>query len=181
MQLRKLVHLSGAAFAFIALFSPYLALVAVGAGIAAFLALEGVKGGIHVPLLSSLYRDGERAGIAYEPLFYLASIASLLLISLSYFPPACDAAIIVLTVGDGLASMVGRAFGKYRLPHSEKTLEGTLSGFAVAAAVGFIFAGPVAVAGAAAGMAVEAYAPRFENVSVAASALLVMVILSLLA
>lgn len=178
MYLRKLVHLSGAAFAFIAWLNPYLAVIGITAGLIAFFVLEALKHGINIPLLPSLYRDGERSAIAYEPLIYLASIASLLLISLFFLPQACYTAIIVLTLGDGVAGIVGRALGKHKLPHSEKSWEGSLAGLAVAATVGIFFAGPLAIAGAAAGMAAEAYSQRLENLSVALSAFLAMAILT---
>ncbi len=180
LQLRKLVHVSGAAFAFMALFDPYLAVACIAAGIIAFFGLEASRQRIKLPLLPSLYRDSELAGRAYEPLLYLLSIALLLMLSLVFMPSACYAAIIVLTIGDGVAGIVGRAFGKRKLPHSDKTWLGSLSGLAMAAMLGFIFIGPLAIAGAVAGMAVEGYSHRLENFSVAASAFLVMAILSLL-
>jgi dolichol kinase len=150
MQIRKLVHLSGAVFPVIAWFSPYLAVVGIAAGIVAFFALEAFKYGAGAPWMSLLYRDGERAGIANEPLLYLVSIASLLLISLFFLPSACYAAIVVLAVGDGIAGVVGKAFGKHKVPYGKKTWEGT-----------------------------AAYARRFENISVAASSFIVMAILTL--
>jgi dolichol kinase len=180
MYLRKLVHLSGAAFVLIAWFSPILASLGIAAGLIAFFTLEAVKLGAGVPWLWSLYREDERAGIAYEPLLYLASIALLLLVSLFFLPSACYAAIIVLTVGDGVAGLAGRLPGKHKLPYCTKTWEGTVAGFVLAAAAGFLIAGPVAVAGAAAGMAAEAYTRRFENLSVALAAFLAMAILSLI-
>ncbi len=180
MQLRKLVHLSGAVFPAIAWFSPFLAIMAITAGVVAFIAMEAIKHSPAAAWTSLLYRDGENDGIAYEPLLYLLSIASLLVVSVFFLPPACYAAIVVLTIGDGVAGMVGKAVGKHRLPGSNKTLEGTAAGLIAASAAGFLFAGPLAIAGAAAGMAVEAYARRFENVSVAASAFIVMAVLTLL-
>lgn len=180
MQLRKLVHLSGAVLPAIAWFSPFLAIVAIAAGIVAFIAVEAIKHGPASAWTSMLYRDGEKHGIAYEPLLYLLSIASLLVVSVFFLLPACYAAIVVLTIGDGIAGLVGKAVGKHKLPGSNKTLEGTAASFIAASAVGFLFAGPLAIAGAASGMAIEAYARRFENVSVAASSFIAMAILSLL-
>jgi dolichol kinase len=177
---RKLVHLSGAAFPLIAAVNPYLALAGMIAAIIAFFSLEALKGRAHIPLASLLYREQERSGPASEPLLYLISIASLLAMSLFFMPAACYAAIIVLTVGDGAAGLAGKAFGRRKLPRSEKTWTGSLARLTLAAAAGFIFAGPAAIAGAAAGMAVEGYAPRLENLLVPASAFLTMAILSLL-
>lgn len=180
LELRKLVHVSGAAFAFIAWLNPYVAVAGIAAGIVAFFGLEASRQRIKIPFLPALYRDSELSGPAYEPLLYLLSIASLLVLSLFFMPSACYAAIIVLTIGDGVAGIVGRAFGKRKLPHSNKTWLGSLSGLAMAAMLGFIFIGPLAIAGAVAGMAVEGYSHRLENFSIAASAFIVMAILSLL-
>ena len=179
MYLRKLVHLSGAAFALVASFNPYVAVAGFAAGLLAFAALEAVKKP-GAPWPPALYRDGERDGIASEPLLYLLSIAALLVISLFFLPAACYAAIVVLAVGDGVAGLVGGALGKHRLPYGRKTWEGTAAGFIAAAAAGFLFAGPLAIAGAAAGMAVEAYAHGFENLSIALAAFLAMAAVSLI-
>jgi dolichol kinase len=180
VSLRKLVHISGAAFPIIAIFNPYLALASILAVILAFFSFEAVKPRTNIPLVSSMYREYERSIPAGEPLFYLTSIASLLVLSLFFMPSACYAAIIVLTVGDGISGVAGKAFGRRKIPHGEKTWIGSISGFALAAAFGFMIAGPVAIAGAAAGMAVEGYSHRLENLLVASSAFLAMAILSLL-
>ncbi|BAI62800.1 phosphatidate cytidylyltransferase family protein [Methanocella paludicola SANAE] len=177
---RKLVHISGAAFAFLALFSRQLSLLIVMAGIITFFTLEALRRRADLPFVSALYRDSERKSIALEPLLYLLCIAMLLAMSMVFDRGACLTAIIVLTVGDGLAGIAGRAFGRHRLPQGKKTWEGSISGFIAASAVGFLFAGPLAIAGAAAGMAAEAYSRRLENLSVAAASFLTMAILSLL-
>ncbi|HTY91587.1 MAG TPA: phosphatidate cytidylyltransferase [Methanocella sp.] len=177
---RKLVHISGAAFAFIGLYDRALSLGIALAGIIAFFILEAARRRIDLPFLSALYRDSEKKSIASEPLLYLLCIATLLAVSLAFDPPACLAAIVVLTIGDGIAGIAGRAVGRHRLPNSQKTWEGSLSGFIAASAIGFLFAGPLAIAGAAAGMAAEAYSGRLENLSVAAISFLAMAILSAL-
>lgn len=177
---RKLVHISGAAFAFFALYSQALSLLIVLAGIIVFFILEALRRFTDLPFLSMLYRDSERKSIAAEPLLYLLCIAVLLAISMVFDPYVCLAAVIVLTLGDGAAGIVGRAIGKHQLPHSKKTWEGSLAGFIAASAVGFLFVGPLAVAGTAAGMAAEAYSERLENLAVAAASFSAMAILSLL-
>jgi dolichol kinase len=179
VSLRKLVHISGAAFAFIAALDPFVALSGIAVGIIVFFSFELLKRRTKLPFASSLYRENECQGAAVEPALYLISIASLLVASLFFMPSACYAAIIVLTIGDGVAAVAGKSFGKRKLPHSEKTWIGSLTGFALAAIFGFIIAGPVAIAGAAAGMAVEGYSHRLENLLIASSAFLAMAILSL--
>jgi dolichol kinase len=179
VSLRKLVHISGAAFAFIAALNPSVALAGITVGIIVFFSFELLKRRVKIPLAYYLYRENERQGAAVEPALYLISIASLLIASLFFMPSACYAAIIVLTLGDGVAAIAGKSFGKRRLPYSEKTWIGSVTGFALAAFLGFIVAGPVAIAGAATGMAVEGYSHRLENLLIASSAFLAMAILSL--
>jgi len=161
-------------------FSRPLSLLIVLAGIVVFFALEAMRRRMDLPLVSVLYRDSEKKSIAVEPLLYLSCIAALLAMSMALDPGVCLAAIIVITLGDGLAGIAGRAVGKHPLPQSKKTWEGSVAGFIAASAVGYIFAGPSAIAGGGAGMAAEAYSRRLENLSVAAASFLSMAILSLL-
>jgi dolichol kinase len=174
MRFRKLVHLCGAAFAVIALYDVYVALGLVVLGMAAFLLLEALKSRLDKALLLTLYREGELKSCAMEPLLFLAAIGCLLLVSIFFVPKACYGAIIVLTIGDGFASVIGRALGKTKLPFSEKTWAGSLSGFVLSTLIGFLIAGPAIIVGAAAGMAVEAYSKKYENFIIAAVAFLSM-------
>lgn len=164
--------MAGAAFAFIALFNVYVAIGLVLLGILAFIALEALKPKLDKKLLLTLYRDGELGAYAYEPMYFLISILGLLLISLVFMPAACYGAIVVLAIGDGAATVVGRAIGEVKIPFSRKTAEGSLAGFVLASVVGFFVAGPAIVIGAAAGMAVEAYSGKYENLLVSAVAFL---------
>jgi dolichol kinase len=75
-----------------------------------------------------------------------------------------------MTVGDGFAALAGRSLRGPGLPGSRKTWYGTLAGIVAAGAVGYLFAGPVAFAGAVGGMAAEAYAGRYDNAITAAVA-----------
>lgn len=176
---RKLVHISGAAFAFIALYSRALSLLIILAVLLLFFILEAIRRYSDLPLLSILYRDSEKKSVAAEPMLYLLCIATLLAISMVFDQSVCLAAIIVLTVGDGIAGIAGRAIGRHQLPQSKKTWEGSLAGLIAASAVGLIFVGPLAIAGAAAGMAAEACSSRLENLSIVVASFLAMALLSL--
>ena len=125
-----------------------------------------------------LYREHELGTIAYEPLAYLLSIVALLALSLVFMPQACYVAIVAMTVGDGIAALVGRSIQGPELPGSRKTWYGSLAGLVVAAAAGYLVAGPMAIAGAAGGMAAEAYAGKYDNAITAAAALVCAVIAS---
>ncbi len=88
------------------------------------------------------------------PLYFAAGILASLLI----FPaPFNYVAIAVVTLGDGFASVVGRMFGKHKIPHTGgKSLEGTIAGVFCAFAGALIFVSPMtAIAAALAGMGVE--------------------------
>lgn len=171
---RKVIHLSGAVFALIALFAPLFAAACVVLGLVTFISLEIARSRMNIGPLSVLYRDYEASGCASEPLMYLLSILVLLTISLFAMPSVCYASIIVLTIGDGIASVIGKKFGRTRLPYSNKTWAGSISGFLLSTAIGYFFAGPIIIAGAAAGMAVEAYMEKHENALIAASAFISM-------
>ena len=162
-SLRKLVHMGGVLFVPLAMFNQYLALGMAVLGIGAFFALEFVKRRLDPKLMGLLYRNGELKGTAMEPLAYLLAITLLLAISLLFMPKACYVAIVVLTLGDGVATIVGKAIRGPKLPKTEKTWSGMLSGIIVSASVGFFIAGPAALAGAAGGMIAEAYAGRGDN------------------
>jgi dolichol kinase len=110
--------------------------------------------------------------VAYEPLAYLLSIVALLALALVFMPLACYVAIVVMTVGDGFAALVGRWLHGPRLPYSRKTWYGSIAGFIIAGAAGFLFAGPMAFAGAAGGMIAEAYAGKYDNAITATVALI---------
>lgn len=169
---RKLIHIGGGLFVPVALFNRYLALALALLGLFLFVVLERQKRGAFPELFRRLYRDNERESVAMEPLAYLLAIIALLALSVVFMPAACYVALIVMTVGDGVASVAGRALKGPQLPYSHKTLSGSLAGLIAAAAAGYFVAGlPVAIAGAAGGMAAEAYAGKYDNAITAAAAL----------
>jgi len=100
------------------------------------------------------------------PLFLAAGVLSTLLI----FPaPINYAAIAIVTLGDGSASIVGRIYGKNRIPFSNgKTVEGTAAGMFCAFVGASIFVSPVmALVAASVGMIVEFLPLRInDNISV---------------
>ena len=85
--------------------------------------------GYHVPLISrvtalaSRRRDGDRFVLGPVTLGLGALIALLL-----YPNPAASIAIYALAFGDGLSSLVGKSFGRIRLPLTGgKSLEGSIT------------------------------------------------------
>ena len=96
------------------------------------------------------------------PLYFAAGI----LISLLIFPfPFNYVAIAVVTLGDGFASVVGRMFGKHKIPYSGgRTIEGTAAGIVCAFAGAMLFTSPtVALMAALTGMAIELVQLRISD------------------
>ena len=180
-SLRKLIHVGGVLFVPLALYNQYIALALAMLATLLFIVAERQKLRVVPHFFRSLYRGHELDAIAYEPLAYILSLDALLALSLVYMPLACYMGIIVMTVGDGVAAIVGLRLRWPRLPYTRKTLSGSLAGFVAAAVVGYFVAGPaMAVAGAAGGMAAEAYAGRYDNAVTAAVAFACAVLVSLL-
>ncbi|MGA9139640.1 MAG: hypothetical protein WBZ29_05420 [Methanocella sp.] len=163
----------------VAIYNKYLALALAFLSLLLFIVFERQKRRAVPRFFRHLYREREFGTVAMEPLAYLLSIIALLALSTVFMPEACYVAIVVMTVGDGVAGLAGRAMKGPRLPYSNKTLYGSLAGFLVAAGAGYLIAGiPMAIAGAAGGMAAEAYAGKYDNAITAAAAFACAVIIT---
>lgn len=98
--------------------------------------------------------DENQSTFIRAPLYFAAGILASLLI----FPaPFNYAAIVVVTLGDGIASIIGRMYGAHRIRFTGgKTLEGTAAGAACAFGGALIFVSPTtALVVTLVGMAVE--------------------------
>jgi len=169
-SLRKLVHVGGSLFVPLAIYNQYLALAFAVLATLVFIVFEWQKRRFVPGFFRHLYRERELGTVACEPLAYLLSIVALLGLSLVFMPLVCYVAIVVMTVGDGFAAIVGRTMQGPPLPYSCKTWYGTLAGIIISGAAGYLFAGPVAIAGAIGGMIAEAYAGKYDNAITAAVA-----------
>lgn len=161
---RKFLHISGAAIPFVA---PRLGLpvvLAVSAALAAVYAAHEVHGLRHL--------DPVKRGDGFDPapLEYIFSVVAVLLLP---GRAAGYAAIEVLALGDGLASLAGGRLG-ISLPGTDKTLEGSAACFVGGLAGSLFFLDPAsALLAAAVGAAVEAYVP-FDNLAVPFAVYLVL-------
>jgi Dolichol kinase len=142
----------------------------VGLGVTYYVSENYRLKGRSFPLFSAITKLAMRNDIGQEnqnmfvkaPLYFAAGILASLLI----FPaPFNYVAIAVVTLGDGFASVVGRMFGKHKIPHSGgKSLEGTTAGICCAFAGASIFVSPTtALVAALAGMAVELLQLRISD------------------
>lgn len=175
MPLRKLVHMGGTVFVFIAyFFGKHEAIYLVLLCMSFFLLLELLKPGLcNNAYLRCLWREEEVKGFALDPLLYFLSILCLLLFSLYLDEGICYASIAVLTMGDGISTIVG-VRGKHHFRDSKKTIEGAVSGILASFVVGFFFAGYFALIGSLAGMFAEVTSRRYDNLTVPFSAFFMM-------
>jgi phytol kinase len=128
--LRKSIHLLIAFVPGIAKWNLGLAMGLLSGGILFYAACELLRvAGYHVPLVSRVTalaarrRDGDRFVLGPITLG-LGALLSLLL----YPDPAASIAIYALAFGDGFSSLVGKTFGRIRLPLTGgKSLEGSLT------------------------------------------------------
>lgn len=161
--LRKSIHIAGLSVPLIAIAAgvlpaaSFVIALATAYCVSEYFRLKGRQ----VPVLAAVTKIAARseseekeAKFVKAPLFFAAGILASLLI----FPaPLNYAAIAVVALGDGLASVAGRMYGKHKIPHTGgKTVEGTAAGMACAFLGAALFAPPyIAAAAAAAGMAAE--------------------------
>ncbi|WP_148039242.1 hypothetical protein [Methanohalophilus sp. RSK] len=172
LPLRKIVHMSGGAVPFIAdIYGREYAALALGFATLIFFIMEVIKPAEKKRYVYGLlWRNGEKEVFALDPLFYILSF--FVLLGLSYFVNAgiCYASMVVLTLGDGVAPLIGY-LGRLRLPGSCKTVEGTTGGIILSSIVGFYFVGVLAVVGSVAGMVTECSISRHDNLFIPFAAL----------
>lgn len=175
MHLRKAIHISGVLIPVAAvLVGKSQTMLLLLSGFIAFLVIEASKQKIPQGFLSMFYRENEFKEFSIEPMSYLISALSLLYLSFFIDEKITFAAIAILAAGDGVAGVVGRRYGRHRLPFNKnKSWEGTLSGFIAASLSGFYFAGGIALAGSAFGMLVGAV-NKHDNIAVPYAALAAM-------
>ena len=167
---RKAIHVGGMLVPFISIQSGTAAAASLVAALSVlYLASEYARlQGRTLPIISRItelaVRRSTESGqkmVVKAPLYLAIGVTASLLI----FPdPVSYAAIAVVTLGDGAASIVGRRYGRHGIPGTGKTAEGSAAGFACAAAGAMLFIEPhLAVPAAAIGMAVEAVPLRRVN------------------
>ncbi len=161
---RKTIHISGFSVPFISIAAGVHTAAAIVLALAAaysiseYLRLKGHS----LPLLTSVTKMAMRDDRGNEkqstfvkaPLYFAAGILASLLV----FPaPFNYAAIAVVTLGDGFASIAGRLCGKHKIPYTGgKTVEGGTVGFVCAFAGAVVFVSPTtALIAATIGMAIE--------------------------
>ncbi len=129
----------------------------------------------HVPIFSTIFskckrRDDER-GFLY---FFIGIILTLYFFGFNM--DIANSAILMLLIGDSASTIIGKKFGRHKLPFNvSKSVEGSLAFFIVGflCAVTLLPLGP-AFFGALAGALTEAYSPIDDNIPVPVISALVM-------
>jgi dolichol kinase/phosphoserine phosphatase len=140
--------------------------------------------GKRVPVISDITRmaagRSEFQEFVTSPVFYAIGIT----LALLAFPgPIAGASIAVLTLGDGFASILGRRYGRRRIPFNKnKAIEGTMGGLFFAFLGALIFVDPFkALVASAVGMLVEVVPlPLNDNLTIPLASGLSLMALTLL-
>jgi dolichol kinase len=132
--LRKSIHIGSLAIALLMRFrwfEPWMMLTIAGAGV-----LFNI---IFLPKIGLIYRDNEPrrySGVVFFPLSLL--ILTLVFWTLADAPYAVAAGWSLMSIGDGFATLAGKASGKGVLPWNPKKSYAGLAAFVVTGAVGTI-------------------------------------------
>ena len=185
--LRKLIHLGGAAFALLYLVAPRQVVLAVALVILA-LTTAVEWGRQRWPALERLFERiigaALRQGEESQPTAGLWSMLGVIITLLAFERRFAIPAILYAQVGDPAAEIVGRRWGRHRMPNG-KSLEGSLACFVVNLGVGLAcclvlpLSPGVAVLGALAATLTEATpTPLGDNLTMAPVAGLAMALVS---
>lgn len=138
------------------------AILLVAGTLLGFISLKGIKLPVIYSFLKKAERTEEKKLPGKGPLTFLIGV----LLALSLFPSnAALGALIVLVFGDSASTLIGRQFGKTKLP-GKRSLEGTLAGLIASfIALQFWFPLNVSLAVALVGMLAE-FLPVNDNLSI---------------
>ena len=157
---RKAIHLC-AAFVPLCLWLAYTpTLVALAACLAGYCAAEALRiKGVTVPVVSSVTAAAARKRDANAFVLGPVTLAAGIIITAAAFDPvSARVGILSLALGDGIASLAGKCFGKTRIPFTRgKTCAGSLACWTAVFAAAFAVTGSARAAffTACAGMALE--------------------------
>ncbi|GAB4307896.1 MAG: SEC59/DGK1/VTE5 family protein [Methanobacteriaceae archaeon] len=119
---------------------------------------------IYVPFFSTILRRCRRSADEKGYIYFFIGV-TIALILFNFNMNIANATIIILVFGDAASTLIGKRFGKIKLPyHKYKTLEGSLA-FLIVGFLGALFQVPLTPAffGALSGTIAEAYSPLDDN------------------
>lgn len=129
----------------------------------------------YIPLFSPILRRCKRSHDERGSIYFFIGILITLIIFHNNLAVA-NAAILILLFGDSASTVVGRKYGKIRLPfQNHKTLEGSLAFFIIGLVFALTQLPPIpSLFGVLAGTITEAYSPIDDNLTVPVISGLVM-------
>jgi dolichol kinase len=165
---RQLIHASGVFIVVLSYFLPSHLLILLCVAILVFVVIVFRLDHQHnIPFFSTILRiakrDEDERGFVY---FFIGIIVTLYFFQFNM--AIANAAILILLFGDSASTLIGRRFGRIKLPfQSHKTLEGSLA-FLIVGFVVSLTQLPLipAFIGALAGTLTEAYSPIDDNVPI---------------
>lgn len=170
--IRKSIHMLGFTMVSLYMHSPYIALSLLVVLLAIYCVSEYIRLrlGINIPVVSKVTSLARREDEPIsKPVMAPAYLALGILITLITLPqPANYVGIAVVTLGDGSASIVGRAYGRHRIPYTGKSVEGSLAFFVVSMLGSMLLVQPlIALMASLVGVAVEqAPLPINDNITI---------------
>ncbi|WP_321422951.1 SEC59/DGK1/VTE5 family protein [uncultured Methanobacterium sp.] len=165
---RQLIHASGVFIVILSYFLPSQLLIILCVAILVFVVIVfRLDHQHHIPFFSTILRvakrDEDERGFVY---FFIGIIITLCIFQFNM--AIANAAILILLFGDSSSTLIGRRFGRIKLPfQSHKTLEGSLTFLVVGFLVSLTQLPLIpAFIGALAGTLTEAYSPIDDNVPI---------------
>ncbi len=173
---RQLIHASGVFIVILSYFMPTQLLILLCVAILVFVVLVFRLDHHHnIPFFSTILRlakrDKDERGFVY---FFIGIIITLYFFQFNI--AIANAAILILLFGDSASTLIGKRFGKIKLPfQSHKTLEGSLAFLVVGFMVSLTQLPLIpAFIGSLAGTLTEAYSPVDDNVPIPLVSAMVM-------
>jgi dolichol kinase len=166
--LRQLIHASGVFIVILSYFFRPYALIIISILVLIFVyILFQIDKKRHILFFSYIFRRCTRQEDERGFIYFFVGIILTLIIFQSNMPVA-NAAILILLFGDSASTLVGRLWGKTKIPFQEhKTLEGSLAFFLVGFAVALTQVPLVpALLGGISGALTEAYSPIDDNIPI---------------
>ena len=165
--LRQLIHVSGVFIVVLSYLIPVKALIIICLALLVFLVLIfRWDRYIYLPLFSPILRYCKRSDDERGSIYFFMGIILTLFLFQSNLAVA-NAAILILLFGDSASTLVGKRWGKVKLPFQQnKTLEGSLAFLLVGFLVSLTQLTPLpAFTGALSGALTEAYSPIDDNLT----------------
>ena len=178
-MLRKLFHITGSIIPVVYLLTDKQTALIVTAGLFVVdivLEIMRIKGFMNVSFIENNMKKEESNRLSGSFFYILSGLVTIILFEKNI----AVSSLFILSIADPLSSLIGSRFGRVRF--LRKSLEGTMTFFAVAFLIlrVFSFSIPIAAAGAAIAALTELFSTRFidDNLSIPLGTALAMTLLT---